>query len=287
MSKNNLNVWLLTRGLAAALVLSAATAAPSAGFAQAKKETKPAPKATTAAAPSKEAAATKEKKAAWRLDVSEKAPETFSLKATDAPLTEIAAELGRKLKVPVTLSPVMQKQKVTLDFSALPLDGTLRMLAPVPFVDYEVSGDFSAPPKPLAVYLYALNENPPANSTAINASSEALLIEGDTEEGTESYEKAKEKGDVPLAVTYTKNQLTVHAKKQPLTVVLYKIASEIGVPFDLRYESTEVVDVNLTNSSLDSALRSISPSVRFYYRTDLQNLEIQPLRIALVAPART
>ena len=68
-------------------------------------------------------------------------------------------------------------------------------------------------------------------------------------------------------------------------VVLYKIASEVGVPFEMRYESPEVIDVDFSNYSLDQALRSISPEIRFYYRLDLQTFQIQPLRLALVAPS--
>jgi len=77
----------------------------------------------------------------------------------------------------------------------------------------------------------------------------------------------------------------VRAHKQPLSVVLFKIANEIGVPFELRYESPEVVDVEFSNYTLEQALRSLSPEVRFYYRLDLQTFQAQPLRMALVAPA--
>lgn len=268
------------------LVVAAALAASSAG-ASVRAQQKPAPKQPAQAAkpePQAEQKAGQKDKGTYSLQISKALPHTYTLKATNAPLSEIAAEFGRHLKTQVTLSPLMGKQRVTTDFSGLTFDGALRMLAPQVFIDYEMGGA-SAEPKPLAVYLYAFNETPPSVSAVVKSGSEAMLVEGDTEEGTEEYEKRKKESS--LEVSYAHNQLTVHAKRQPLTVVLYKIANEIGVPFDLRHESAEIVDVSFTNAALDQAMRSISPSVRFYFRADLQTSQILPLRIALVAPDKT
>ena len=89
--------------------------------------------------------------------------------------------------MPVLLSPVMQKAKVTVDFLELPLETALRLIAPQPFVvDYELSGDGSTMPKVVAIYLYAVNEPPPSESAVVRGDSEAILISGDTEEGTEA-----------------------------------------------------------------------------------------------------
>lgn len=257
---------------------SALLVASSSALAAQEKPAKP-------AAPPPAAAAQTGQKKTWNLDVSKSTPVTYNLKAKNAPLTEIAAEFGRKLKAQVTLSPLMSRQLVTVEFDAMTLDGALRMLAPQVYIDYEMDGGPVAEPKPLAVYLYAANEAPPAVTAAVKNNTEALLVEGDTEEGTDEYEKQKK--EPPLEVQYARNQLTVRARKQPLTIVLYKIASEIGVPFDLRHESAEVVDINFANYALDQAMRSISPSVRFYFRADLQTSTILPLRIALVAPAKS
>lgn len=270
MRKSGLGLFSKGRVLAAAALLVASSSALAA------QQQKP----SRASAPP---AAQSEKKT-WNLEVSKSTPVNYSLKAKDAPLSEIAAEFGRKLKAQITLSPLMSRQKVTAEFDAMPLDGALRMLAPQVYVDYEMGGGPAAEAKPLAIYLYAANEAPPSVTAAVKNNSEALLVEGDTEEGTDGYDKKKE---TPLEVAYERNQLTVRARKQPLTIVLYKIASEIGVPFDLRYESGEVVDINFANYALDQAMRSISPSVRFYFRADLQTSTILPLRIALVAPAKS
>lgn len=266
---------------AAALGLALALAAP-ASFAQ---KTAPAakPQQPGAARPAAGKDAPAEKKA-WTVRMSKDAPHTFSIKAAEARLSEVTAELGRLLKVPVTLSPVMEKQRVTLDLAGLNLDATLRMLAPHPYVDYVVGGE-DGQPRPLAIYLQAYNERPPAASAAARGNSEALLIEGDTEDGVGDEEaQRKRQQENPLRVAYAQNQLSVRAQKQPLTVVLFKVASEVGVPFELRWESPELVDVEFSNYPLDQAVRSLSPAARLYYRLDLQSFQLQPLRLALVAP---
>jgi hypothetical protein len=218
----------------------------------------------------------------WSVKMSKTAPHTFTVKAAGAKLSEIAAEISRLAKVPVTLSALMQKQRVSLDFGGLNLDATLRMLAPQPVVDYESGGD-DPQPRALAVYLQGMNETPPAPGPEMRGSSQAILIEGDTEEGT-VREEPKEEED-PLKVTYSNSHLSVRAKRQPLSVVLFKIASELGVPFDLRYESPQLIDVEFDGQPVDQAVRSLSPEVRLYYRQDLQTFQIQPLRLALVSPA--
>jgi hypothetical protein len=225
----------------------------------------------------------------WSLRVSKNAPLVVSLQAQKVSLTEIAAELSRQLNVPVLLSPVMEKQKITQDFVKYPVEAAARQLAPQVFIDYEVSGDYSVQPKPIALYLYAFNEPPPPANSVVKGSSEAILIEGDTEEGTDSANSSAQgkKEEPPLTVTFEKNQLTVRARKQPLSVVLYEIANKIGVPLEVRTDSTDLVDVSYSNYTVEQALRSLSPSVRFYYRANLSTAENQPLRIVLSAPAKS
>jgi hypothetical protein len=220
----------------------------------------------------------------WSVKVSKSEPHTFTVKAADARLAEIAAEIAKAVHVPITLSPLLQKQRVTLDFGGLNLDATLRMLAPTPVVDYELGGD-DPQPKALAIYLQALNEQPPAPGVEVRGAAQVILIEGDTEEGTDAAAERKRKEEEELKVTYANSQLSLRARRQPLSVVLFRVASEVGVPFDLRYESTQIIDVEFDNYPLDQAVRSLSPEVRLYYRQDLQTFQIKPLRLALVRPA--
>ena len=253
----------------------AAAFAPASIFAaqQATTEQKPADAAQSQVKPAAKS---------WNVRMSKGAPYTFTMKAKESPLSEIAAELSKLTKVPVTLSPLMAKQKVSLDFAGLNLEATLRMLAPQGYIDYVAGGEGGDEPKPLALYLHGANEKAPSTTAVVRGNSEAILIEGDTEEGTDSEAQRKREEEDPLRVTWANNQLSVRARKQPLSVVLFKIASEVGVPFEMRYESAELVDVEFQNYPLDQAFRSLSPGVRFYYRVDLQTFQVQPLRLALL-----
>jgi hypothetical protein len=231
------------------------------------------------------AAQAKDAAKGWSVRMSKAAPHTFTVKAKEAPLSEVAGEFSRLLKVPFTLSPLLEKQRVSLDFSGMNLESALRMLAPQAYIDYVAGGD-DLQPKALAVYLHAFNERPPSLTATVKGNSEAILIEGDTEEGVGDEEtRKKREAENPLRVTFAQRQLSVRARKQPLTVVLFKIASEIGVPFEMRWESPDLVDVEFDNYSIEQAVRTLSPAVRLYYRMDLQSFDVQPLRLALVAPA--
>lgn len=251
---------------------------PAAIFA--KQETAPAPQNAQTRSAADARAAEKN----WSVRMSRAAPHTFTVKARDARPADIAGEISRLVKAPVSLSPLVERQKVTLDFGGLNLEATLRMLAPQAYVDYVLGGDDPEQPKPLAIYLQGLNERPPSLTASVRGNSEAVLIEGNTEDGSDEQAQQKKDED-PLKVTFANNLLSVRAHKQPLSVVLFKIASEVGVPFEMRYESPAVVDVEFSNYSLEQAVRSLSPEVRFYYRLDLQTFQTQPLRLLLAAPA--
>jgi hypothetical protein len=187
------------------------------------------------------------------------------------------------------LSALMAKQKVTTEFANLPLEGAVRLLAPQVYVDYELSGDAGAQQKPVGVYLHGMNEPAPDVNAVVQGDSEAILIEGNTEDGVEDSSAAKNREEEqPLRVKVERSQLSVRARKQPLTAVLYLIASKIDIPFEMKYESTELVDVDFNNYSIDQAVRSLSsPNIRLYMRTNLSNYEITPLRLVLVPPANS
>ena len=156
------------------------------------------------------------------------------------------------------------------------------MIAPQPYADYEISGDGSTMAKIVALYLYALNEPPPSESAVVRGDSEAILISGDTEEGTERA--SKEEPETSLSVKIERNQFTVHARKQPLTAVLYEIASKVDIPFEMKYDSSEVVNVDLNNATMEQVVRTLSPNIRLYQRIDLQTYETRPLRLVLAQP---
>jgi hypothetical protein len=225
----------------------------------------------------------KETKGKFTLKVSSGPVRTLDLKANAASVAEIAAKLSKELEIPVLLSPVMQKAHVSLDFEGMPLEGAVLMIAPRPYADYEISGDGGILTKMVALYLYALNEPPPSESAVVRGDSEAILISGDTEEGTE--QAAKEEQEVSLSVKIERNQFTVRARKQPLTAVLYEIASKVDIPFEMKYDSSEIVNVDLNNATMEQVVRTLSPNIRLYQRTDLQTYETRPLRLVLAQPA--
>ncbi len=260
------------------------TAAPKPATTQPARPDVKKPPAT--AQPSTAKPKPKEEQPFYRLRISKDDPATISLKSKDAQLSAIAAELERKLKVPVLLSNLMQKQKLTADFAGLPLEGAARLLAPQVYIDYEVSGDAGTQQKPVGIYLHGMNEPPPDVNAVVQGTDQAILIEGNTEDGVEDSGTGKSKDDEsPLRVKVERSQVSVRARKQPLTAVLYEIATKVDIPFEMKYESNELVDVDFNNYSIDQVVRTLSPNIRLYLRTNLLNYEITPLRLVLVPPA--
>src|ERR1044072_6252770 len=89
--------------LALALLAQASTARA------AQKQGDRAHKPAAAAAADKPA-----QKPAWSVKMSKAAPHSFTVNATEAKLPEVTAEISRLAKVPITLSPLMRKQRVSL-----------------------------------------------------------------------------------------------------------------------------------------------------------------------------
>lgn len=224
----------------------------------------------------------KEAKGKFTLKVTTGPLRAVDLKANAALVAEIAAKLSKEFEIPVLLSGVMQKARISVDFEGMPLETAARMMAPQAYADYEISGDGSMLPRMVALYLYALNEPPPSESAIVRGDSEAILISGDTEEGTERA--AKDEQEKSLSVKLERNQFTVHARKQPLTAVLFEIANKVDIPFEMKYDSSEVVNVDLNNATMEQVVRTLSPNIRLYQRTDLQTYETRPLRLVLAQP---
>ncbi len=112
------------------------------------------------------------------------------------------------------------------------------------------------------------------------------MIEGNTEDSPQE-ESENDKRDKTLNVKIERNQVTIKARRQPLTAVLFEIANKVDIPFEMKYDSSEIVDVDLSNAPMEQVVRSLSPNIRLYQRTDLQTYETRPLRIVLAPPANT
>ena len=216
---------------------------------------------------------------AFTLRVSDKDLISVSLKAEHSPLPAIASQLSKSLKIPVILGASAQKWEVTTAFKGMLLEPALNMIAPRVYVDYEMNRSPGAAPRPVGIYLNGHDDPEPETTAVVKGQSDAMLFEGHTEEGMET-----EVPPEPIKVSYDHALLTVKARRQPLTVVAYRIAEQLGVPLDLRWESPDIVDVDFSDLPLEDALGRVSPHVRLFVRADLQKVERRPLRMLLVRP---
>jgi hypothetical protein len=205
-----------------------------------------------------------------------------SLKADKVRMTDIAVELSKRLGAPVILGPAMTKEAITVEFYDLPLEPALRLLAPRVYLDYEIRAN--AQPTLLGVFLMGQDDPDPAKTAVVQGSSEAMLIEGNTEDTAEQSEV--ERADDPLQVELDDNNLTIKSKKQPLVAVVMTIAEVLGVPAEIKYDSNELVDTEIKDTPFEDAIPRLSPNIRLYVRADLTRSQRTPLRLALVSPAK-
>lgn len=224
----------------------------------------------------------------YSLRISKSAPFVVSLKAQETPLPEIASDLAVRLKIHVLVGPSLRTRKVTTEFKQLMFEAALQHLAPQVYIDYEVSSTM-AQPRPVGIYLNGYDDPAPAINAVVPNNSYGLLIEGNTLDGVETSaaKEAVKEDEQPLRVRYEKNVLTVKAKKQSLLVVLSKIATELGIPFESKGDSAEIVDLDINQVPVEQALQQLSPLVHVYLRANLQLPERRPFRIVLVAPEKS
>src|SRR5256714_1446219 len=202
----------------------------------------------------------------------------ISLRAENAKLTDIAADLSKKLKAPVALSPVMQKQRVTIDFADVVLEPAMQLLAPVVYIDYEIDSAPGARPRPVGIYLSAHNEPAPAINANVRSTSQAFIISGNTEGESDD--------DDDIQISYRNGKLTLKAKDQPLLDVLSSISDETGVRLEAKDDTTETVSVDIKDLPLDEAILKVSPRLRLYLRADLYRNQRTPLLITIVQPEK-
>jgi len=203
----------------------------------------------------------------------------ISLRAENAKLTDIAADLSKKLKAPVALSPVMQKQRATIDFADVVLEPAMQLLAPVVYIDYEIDSAPGAHPRPVGIYLSAHNEPAPAINANVRSTSQAFVISGNTESEDSSE-------DDDIQISYRNGRLTLKAKDQPLLDVLSSISDETGVRLEAKDVTTETVSINIKDLPLDEAILKVSPHLRLYLRADLYRNQRTPILIVLVQPEK-
>ena len=221
------------------------------------------------------------KRASYKLVV--KDGPLISLSAKDAKLADVAAELAKKLNTKVFVSPILQDQPIKVDFKDLSLEPAMQLLAPQVFIDYELGADQQSA---VGIFLYAYNEPPPSLNAVVTSASQALLVEGDTEDGVEptTEEARKKEEEKPLRVAFFDNKLTVRARQQPVLLVVTKVGNELGIPVEIKDESRDIININLVAVPVEEGLQRISPNLRIYVRADLQRLERRPFRLVLNPP---
>jgi hypothetical protein len=198
---------------------------------------------------------------------------TVTLKADNASVTEVAAELGRRLKVHATVGPNLKDQIVTTDITDAPLETALTSIAPRAMVDYEIRRD--TPLVVRALHLLAADDPTPRVVTDEGGGPVGLMIEGNTEDSTTPG------ADLPLRVFGDRDSLTVVARAQRLTAVAAAIAEVISVQVQLSVDPPDIVDADLRNVSAEEAVTRLSDKLRLIVRVDVNQGERRPVRLVI------
>ena len=229
-------------------------------------------------------------KPAYTLTVKTRPILNISLKAEKANMAEVAGDLSKRLKVPVFLGTERQKEPLSIEFSELTLEPALQLLSPTVYVDYEIETGGQNPPRVLGIFLYDVGQAEPPASAVVHGSNQAMLVEGNTEDGVaqeSGEEKPKDEEEPPLRVVFLENQLTVKARQQPLPLVLLKIGETLGIPVDVQNEKMDPIDANISKLSVEDAVRQLSPNIKMFVRADLTRSERRALRLVLAEPPKT
>lgn len=235
---------------------------------------------TLAQARTKSGDATRTARKTFKLRVAKDYLTLISLKADKSRFTEIATDLSRRLGTKVILGPGLSQTRITVEFYDMPLETALKLMAPHVYIDYEIKAN--AQPTPLAIFLQDQDEPAPAKTAVVQGSSDAMMIEGNTEDVAESPEAS----DEPLQVDLENNNLTIKSKKQLLVAVILTIAEVMEIPAEIKYDSTEIIDTVIKDTPFEDAITRLSPDIRLYVRADLTRSERTPLRLKLLPPAK-
>ncbi len=223
------------------------------------------------------AAAKKKKPLAVEVTASSDGLPLVTLTASNAPLGEVAERLAEKLGTKIDVSAAARNFRVTTELDRQPLDLTLRELAPQAYVDGILTGG-TGKPVVLSIHLRTAGEAAPPLEELAKRSSEVLMFSGNTEDP----------GVDPLAnqldVTWRNDRLRVFAKQQPLSVVVARIADALGIPLELIGDSREMIDVAVSDATLEQTLRALTPSVKLYHRKDLATFRMTPVRLVVQEP---
>src|SRR6185436_13650114 len=204
------------------------------------------------------------------------------------------AEIGRLLKIPVSLGNSLKQELVSADFKDLPIEAALKQLAPRPVIDYIIIGGNDSSQavrkKPLAIYLLGADDKAPQQGPWTENKASGQLVVGMVYETEEEEKVALEKKKEELKITYTNNLFTVSVYKQFLTDVLQEVADQARIPFAIlttngaQKEIDQVVTWNFSGVNFEELTNTWFPNgVRLYWRTDLASDVSKPLRLTIEA----
>lgn len=201
-----------------------------------------------------------------------------TLTASDEPLSAVAERLSSKLGMAIDVSPAARNFRLTTELDQQPLDLTLRELAAQAYVDGILEGGATGKTSILAIYLRSAGEAPPPTAELTKSSNETIMFFGNTED------PAVDPFAGQLEVTWRNDRLRVFARKQVVSVVAARIAEEIGIPLELVGDSREMVDVSVTDATVEQAMKALTPAVKLYNRKDLATFKTTPVRIVVQEP---
>jgi hypothetical protein len=222
-------------------------------------------------------AAKKKKPLAVEVSASSDGLPLVTLTASNAPLSEVAERLAGKLGTKIDVSAAARNFRVTTELDQQPLDLTLRELAPQAYVDGILTGG-TGKPVVLTIHLRTAGEAAPPLEELAKRSSEVVMFFGHTEDPAIDPFAGK------LEVTWRNGQLRVFARQQPLSVVVARIADAVGIPLELIGDSREMIDVTVSDATLEQTMRALTPSVKLYHRKDLATFRMTPVRFVVEEP---
>jgi hypothetical protein len=226
-------------------------------------------RAERAASPNLQNAASAPPRASYALTVTRDIDTYISLETDGARLSDVAADLSKRLGLPIVVSSALSGELLRANFFQLRFETALSLLARRAFVDYEVRPSGAVP---LQVYLLASGDPPVARGSVTG-----IMIEGHTEDAPGRG------GPDPLRMSFEFGRLTIVADRQPLAIVARAIAEMLNVPCDLEYAATEIVSTTLLSMTPESALLRLSPNIIVQVRADLDRGERTVQRIRLVS----
>ena len=224
------------------------------------------------------------KNAPWQLRISKDGTTLIQLAAKEAPLSDVAQDLSQQLGVPVRLSSLMENQRVNAELKDASVETAMRSLAPQVYLDEIINLPDASQRELLAIYLFGVNEASPARLASLKEQSETMLFVGNIGEEGKAAVAPEEN---PLQVTSNRQLLSVRARRQPVAVVLYEIAQQLGLSFEMRNDNNQggnqLVDLEIQDQRLEDVLRQLPVPVQLMRRMNLSQGESEPLRIILLA----